>query len=201
MQPQRSADTLPDAELVQLFQQRLGKLVNSTFGQEVASGKFNAVDIIQYHDGTTGIRFASTHPDTLDAFILHYRVLTQDNDPMSLRNMAPIIKRTASPEMFSSFETARSQLNSYLDTAALYSPGNVVKTHREFIEVILYGVHAHTDLGKYSKFKLMEAAEMKVAHHYRGTGDSLMGMFLYHLQEVVVRMKHIQNAIAGLKTA
>jgi len=67
---------ISDAELIQLFHQRLSRILSTNFAKEVESGKFNAVDLIVFDDGTTGLNFASTNPDLLDAFILHYRKIT-----------------------------------------------------------------------------------------------------------------------------
>jgi len=112
--------------------------------------------------------------------------------------MAPIIKRNTTPVTFDKFDLARNNLNAYLDMDVTYSPGNIVKTNREFLAVFLYGVHAHTDIDQYLKFKQMSAADALITPKYRGTGTAMNGLFLYHLQEILIRLKNIQLSITGL---
>jgi hypothetical protein len=93
--------------------------------------------------------------DEVDAFVLTFRMFTQDNDRISLRRLSEIY---ASPWMSGGnaqecFEDARSTLNDRLDSAATLMFGNDQISVRQICDIVIYGGLAHTNEEKSTIFE------------------------------------------------
>jgi ribosomal L30p/L7e-like protein len=69
--------------------------------------------------------------DEIDAFVLNYRVFTQDNDQLSIRSLSRIYESTWMPaEARQNFEEARAQLNEYFNSKATVGVRRHKNQHR-----------------------------------------------------------------------
>ncbi|MDF1789591.1 MAG: hypothetical protein P1U82_27260, partial [Verrucomicrobiales bacterium] len=90
----------------------------------------------------------------VDAFTLSYRMLTQNNDRLSIGRLASIYESDWMPaEARANFEHAREHLNAYLDSRATLELPEGPITIRELIDVVIYGSLAHSNQGKASVFE------------------------------------------------
>lgn len=93
--------------------------------------------------------------DETEAFILTFRLFTQDNDRISLRNLSAIyasdwMQGGNAPECF---EDARKSLNDHLDSAAAIMFGENMISVRSIVEIVIYGGLAHTNAEKTAIFQ------------------------------------------------
>ena len=129
--------------------------------------------------------------DDIDAFVLSYRILTQNNDRLSVGSLAKIYDRDWMPKEASNrFCEARTQLNDYLDnsysTVSLDSPIPI----RELLEVIIYGALAHSNASKEATFSQWTADG--------GLSGFFWGEFMAALKEVthyLVYFKELNLAV------
>jgi ribosomal protein L30 len=92
--------------------------------------------------------------DELDAFVLSYRVFTQDNDPLSIRALSRIYEGAWMPEEArQNFEEARSRLNEYFDSTATVEFGDTKISVRDLVDIIVYGGLAHSNPRKAEIFE------------------------------------------------
>ena len=93
--------------------------------------------------------------DEIDAFVLSYRVFTQDNDRLSIRNLSRIFANDwMHPHARECFEDARAQLNGHLDNASTiaFPEGHI--SVRALVDMIIYGGLAHSNEEKAKIFDL-----------------------------------------------
>ncbi len=85
--------------------------------------------------------------DEIDAFVLTFRLFTQDNDRISLRSLSRIFASgwLQGGNAQECFEGARKQLNDHLDSAATVMFGDTLVSVRFIADVIIYGGLAHTN--------------------------------------------------------
>jgi len=93
--------------------------------------------------------------DEIDAFVLTFRLFTQDNDRISLHRLSKIY---ASDWMTGSnarecFEDARKDFNDYLDGAATVMFGDDHISIRQIADIVIYGGLAHTNAQKSDIFE------------------------------------------------
>jgi hypothetical protein len=84
--------------------------------------------------------------DEIDAFVLSYRLFTQDNDQLSIRSLARIYENSWMPEEArNNFREAREHLNAHLDGLALIDFGDGPMRLRTLVDIVIYGglAHAH----------------------------------------------------------
>jgi ribosomal protein L30 len=95
--------------------------------------------------------------DELDAFVLSYRVFTQDNDQLSLRSLSRLYdSEWMPPEAKERFEEARTQLNEHLDSQATIMFGERAVRVRNIVDVVIYGGMAHANPEKAAIFESWE---------------------------------------------
>jgi len=98
--------------------------------------------------------------DEIDAFVLTYRMLSQNNDRLSLANVSDLYCRDWMPEEASArFREAREHLNEYLDSAATMEFGPNKFAIRELVDIVIYGGLAHSNAQKSEIFKAWSANE------------------------------------------
>ena len=87
--------------------------------------------------------------DEIDAVVLTYRMLTQNNDRVSLGSIAKIYNSDWFPEEGTQqFNEARTKVNQYLDSAATvcFEEGSI--SIRSIMDIIIYGGLAHSNVKK-----------------------------------------------------
>lgn len=83
--------------------------------------------------------------DEIDAFVLTHRILTQNNDPLSIASLAKVYAQPWMPEEARApFNDARAQLNSYMDTAATVEFPDGLISVRNLADIVIYGGLAHS---------------------------------------------------------
>ncbi len=128
-------------ERLVLFNQKVDKLESLSFARDIAGSKFTM-------KGARGEGFVIERKgpkgEQFDAFILTLRLFMQDNDNISVRkikesyDILPI-----SNDLKQQFNDSRDEFNKYLDQPSSLSHNNHNFTHREIIEIMLYGEYAH----------------------------------------------------------
>ena len=94
--------------------------------------------------------------EAIKAFVLTFRFFIQDNETISLRNIAALYEAAyIDPEQKSQFNSARIGVNKLLDAP---NPINlnyngVTPTSREVMNVFIYGGLAHANPEKYRRYK------------------------------------------------
>ncbi len=93
--------------------------------------------------------------DEIDAFVLTFRMFTQDNDRISLRRLSDIYGSSwvRGGNAQECFEDARNTLNNYLDSAATLMFGNNQISVREIADIVIYGGLAHSNEQKSKIFE------------------------------------------------
>ncbi|MCA1510454.1 hypothetical protein [Bradyrhizobium sp. NBAIM01] len=129
--------------------------------------------------------------DEIDAFVLTFRLFTQDNDRISLRSLSRIyasewLKGGNAQECF---EGARKQLNDHLDSTATVIFGDTAVSIRFIADVVIYGGLAHTNEEK-----------SKIFQNWSESG--IMGLiwaeFFAYGREGVDTLKYLRGLNAGL---
>lgn len=84
--------------------------------------------------------------DEIDAFILTYRMLTQNNDRVSISRLSDIYNSDWMPEDGKNFfNEARKEVNEYLDSPATISFETGQIYIRSIMDIIIYGGLAHSN--------------------------------------------------------
>jgi hypothetical protein len=93
--------------------------------------------------------------DEIDAFVLTFRMFTQDNDRISLRKLSEIYAShwMRGGNAQECFEDARNGLNDHLDSAATVMFGNDRISVRQIADIVIYGGLAHTNEEKFGIFE------------------------------------------------
>lgn len=149
-------------ETLKSFNAKIDRLERSGFAKrfenevpEVMAKFESPIDFYNHGDGnfTLGGKIESWVPDynedEIDAVVLTYRVLTQNNDRVSLASLAKIYNADWFPEEgMQEFNKARDKVNEYLDSPAtvFFEEGHI--TIRTLMDIIIYGGLAHSNLKK-----------------------------------------------------
>ena len=166
-----------DIEAIYLFQDRLARMLKSRLAYRL-SNETLAVEIWKRPNGKFETVFPAADDEELAAFLLHLRLLIQDNDRISVRRISRLLSQLqVSKNSQSNFEEVRMRLNTFLESAPIGPVGpRFPKTNRELLNAFLYGQHAHHSEPHYSRFKDMR----RIA-----PDGSLDALFLELLQRLV----------------
>lgn len=137
--------TLTPFETLVAFNEKVEMVKNFGFIKKAAAG-----EISLRVSGTLGapITISESFPtsEELNAFANVYRMFTQDNDQISIRNLSKLFGGIISLQAFHpDFEDVRAQLNNLLDSPPCFRWPGAPASVREVIETILYGDVSHTD--------------------------------------------------------
>jgi hypothetical protein len=149
-------------ETLKSFNAKIERLERSGFAKKFENevpevlAKFESpIDFQNHGDGnfTLGGKIESWVPDynedEIDAVVLTYRVLTQNNDRVSVASLAKIYNSDWFPEEGTQrFNEAREKVNEYLDSPATVYFEEGWITIRSLMDIITYGGLAHTNLKK-----------------------------------------------------
>jgi hypothetical protein len=152
-----------DLEALQRFNGKVERLERSKFAQrfadDVPNVSANVASIISVEDAGPGSLTITCNirsdlddfdEEEIDAFLLTLRLFSQDNDSISLRNMAAIYAADWMPsEAKERFDEARAAVNAFLDDESVISleDGRPLRTS-EIVDVVVYGGLAHTNPSK-----------------------------------------------------
>lgn len=95
--------------------------------------------------------------DSIDAFVLRFRLFYQKSDRCSFKNLAEIYdKAKLSNELKNEFSQARKRIDQYLNSVFLYNlKGCTATTMKDFFDMFLYGGLAHANPDKQPEFDLL----------------------------------------------
>lgn len=161
-----------DLELLITFNEKVARIERTRFAQRLKTDipqvlmTFEDLKITHLGNGKFNFfgKLKSWVPefdeDEIDAFVLTYRMLTQNNDRLSLANVSELYCRDWMPEEASArFREAREHLNEYLDSAAIMEFGPHKFAIRELVDIVIYGGLAHSNVQKSEIFKAWSANE------------------------------------------
>jgi ribosomal protein L30 len=156
-------------ETLRRFNRRVGRLENSRFWKRYENQQPEVISRMENmqieQTGTTtfdltGRIFSSLKDfdrDDLDAFVLTYRMFTQNNDPISIGALARIYGSTWVPkEAQNCFEEARRHLNEHAAQRASVTFGEQVITVGQVVDIVVYGGLAHSNRAKATIFEAWE---------------------------------------------
>ena len=179
-----------DIEAIHLFQDRLTRMLKSRLACRL-SHETLAVEIWKHPNGKFEAVFPTADDEELAAFLLHLRLLIQDNDRISVRRISKLLSRLqVSQDSQSNFEDVRKRMNTLLNSAPVgaVSP-EFPKTNRELLHAFLYGRYAHHSEPHYSRLKEMS----RIA-----SDGSLDAQFLGLLQRLVHFSAELASAAASI---
>lgn len=129
--------------------------------------------------------------DEIDAFVLTFRLFTQDNDRISLRALSRIYGSDwlQGGNARECFEEARKQINDHLDSPATVMFGDTVVSVRFIADVMIYGGLAHTNEEKSKIFQSWSQS---------GIMGLIWAEFFAYLREALDTLKYLRGLNAGL---
>jgi hypothetical protein len=157
-----------DLEVLGLFNEKVARLESTGLAQFLEQSMPNVTMKMDQVTSSTQVgssveivgRVWSTldniDQDTIDAFVLTYRMFVQRNDRASLDSLRKIYDRSWMPdEAAESFRKAMSQVENFLDSTleVQFAQGEEI-TRRRLVDVLLYGVLAHSNPEKEREFRL-----------------------------------------------
>ena len=130
---------------LELFAEKAGRLGELSLAQEILKSYRASVRWAKGEPWTG--EYSGPAEEAVDAYILTLRVLIQDNEPISLRNMRRLYRAEPIPaSLADQFDEACAELNAFLDTDTnLAIEEGRQLTYRAIFEVFVYGSLAHTN--------------------------------------------------------
>jgi hypothetical protein len=128
--------------------------------------------------------------DEIDAFVLTYRIFTQNNDQLSLASLSRIY---GSDWLIGNakecFDDARKELNDYLDRVATIMFGEHQISIRQLVDIIIYGGLAHSNPEKADIFQNWEQS---------GAIGFIWAEFFAYARHAVETLKYLRSLNAGV---
>lgn len=145
-----------DLDFIRTFNEKVGVLSRSNFA-EWAHERYPKYDnnswIKVFEEMRLNVRKGLYFPDdeAIEAYLLTFRILTQDND-CSIKDLAAIYEKLPdNNKVKQRFSTLREDLNRYLDSDSAIHEGGVNWTKREIMNHMIYGKYAHVYYNKNKK--------------------------------------------------
>ncbi|WP_338835118.1 hypothetical protein [Bradyrhizobium septentrionale] len=194
-----------DFDLLRAFCRRVDRLEQSGFSKRFETDVPNVIAKMNEpsFQREEGLRFSIVarveswvedfSQDEIDAFVLSYRVFTQDNDRLSIRNLSKIFaKDWMYPNARECFDDARAQLNGHLDRASTITFPEGRISVRALVDTIIYGGLAHSNE---EKSKIFDSWE------HSGIMGFIWAEFMAYAREVVDTLKYMRGLILDLVAA
>ncbi len=141
-------------ERLRLFNRKAELLSQrSFFGHMVANGA--RVGVKWERGGGWDSSFAGPDDEAIEASVLTIRQFIQNNDPISIRNVAEAyLDASVDQEIIDEFQEVRGWLNEYLERESnlSISEGSQL-TNREILEMFVYGGLGHSSEPHYSRYQ------------------------------------------------
>lgn len=141
---------LSDLKTLSLFNEKVGKLWKSSFADEVF---YNETGFMVYADRketselkVSKIEVKAPKQESIDAFLLTFRLFIQDNDKISIHNISKIYDNShIPPQMKADFNAIRKKLNDYLEKANEICPidNGSTLSNETIMRTMIYGDLAH----------------------------------------------------------
>lgn len=145
---------------LQLFNRRARYLAESRFIKWLDTRGNKQPDMARLLSGDW-LAFEGLHREDLDSFCLNLRLLIQDRDGFSIKCLSKIYEQF--PDDYDiakkAFIHVRSNLNEYLaQTSLVQLDRQNPLSHKDLLDIILYGGIAHNDSRHYDNFVKMTQA-------------------------------------------
>lgn len=142
-----------------LFNEKVRELLESSFvegifGPNVGFALKLSRDVNGKYEMNSTIRGPSI--ESVKAFVLTLRFFIQDNESISLRNMADLYNsNNIDPQLRAYFHSARDEVKQMLGSPNLCNMyfHRTMPTNRQVMEVFVYGALAHANPEKYDLYK------------------------------------------------
>ena len=130
-------------ETLRLFNEKVDRLLSLSFFSKASDS--GAIVEFTRNAGWDSV-FAGPDEESIEALVLTLRLFMQDNEPISLRNMRSLNAAHLPEGLGQEFIDHCRRLNMSLDSASMLSieEGRQL-THRDILEIFVYGAYAHTN--------------------------------------------------------
>ena len=136
------ADTIAD---LKRFNKKADWLLNSTFADAMLRNDSGFIFEWKKNKGVDTLLIGA-EGESVDAVLLTLRMFIQNNDRISIHNIAELYSLEPQLHPFKQeFDTLRTKLNTYLDTKNDIVFFGKNYTHREIIELLLFGDKGHSN--------------------------------------------------------
>lgn len=146
-------DKMDAISTLKLFNEKVGKLIDSRFVKHVQENKGMKVSIKSSVGEKVDISHNLPDQDAIDAFVLTIRFFIQDNESTSLRNMVKLYNEiSVAPDIKADFNDVRDKLNSELSKKSMFNLLGKDLTRGEIFDTFIYGGLAHAETRKKDDF-------------------------------------------------
>jgi len=150
-----------------LFNEKASKLSRLSFTKEIFKCSTGVtIKINRKNDGFYELTQERRVPfeEAIDAFVLTIRFFIQDNESVSLRNIAKIYEvAPIELKLKEKFALLRNQLNQYLDSDSVISinVNGEIFNHRKILDVVIYGGLSHANEQKKKQYDFLMKSPIK----------------------------------------
>lgn len=135
--------TEDQVDTLKFFNEQVDELDSSTFVKFLTE-RGSSFKISAGIDRDATAELISPDRESTKAFVLTLRMFLQNNETISIANMAELIQRLPiSPELCDRYLNSRDKINSTLDDQVLFTVDGVKLTPRHVLLTFLYGGLAH----------------------------------------------------------
>ena len=144
---------------LKLFNEKAVVLWNSSFADATLRSQF-AVMFSWEACGNYEAVLIGPEGESVDATFLTLRMFLQDNDRISIRNIAKLYSHEQELKPYQlDFDTTRDQINTFLESDNGINFSGNHYSNKELIELLLYGSKGHSNRAKESKLrKLLDSS-------------------------------------------
>jgi hypothetical protein len=174
-------------EILNLFIEKANKLRFSTLVKTLISNQGSRIRLKGNMEARElSIEYIEMDADQIDAFLLTMRLFIQDNERISISNIAKLIKSLRVSDIPGErFAKQRAFLNKFFDGKSLLSINGDRPTYREIMETVLYSSYAHLNREKYKRYKSWTKNPIATAMiHFE---------FIGILQEFITALRVLEN--------
>lgn len=144
---------------LRLFNEKVNELLELSFVKAVTDPNAGfSLSGKRQEDGSFKMESTVRGPtvEAVKAFVLTFRFFIQDNETISLRNIASLYdSNNIDPQQRAYFQSARNEVNKMLDAPNFLNLNynGVTPTNRQVMDIFVYGGLAHANPEKYKTYK------------------------------------------------
>lgn len=145
--------TMDLTERLRLFNSKVELLSQRSFFAHMISQPSN-VQLRWDRESGWESAFSGPHDESIEASVLTIRQFMQNNDPISIRNVADAYVASGAPQdVLDQYQEVRGWLNEYLDRQSNISVSEDSRlTNRQILEMFVYGGLGHSSEPHYSRY-------------------------------------------------
>jgi hypothetical protein len=153
------------ADRIRLFVSKVEYLESLSYVETLLT-KGSGVTLTIGPSPTSGVQFRGPQREQVDAFVNTLRMFMQNNDSVSIANVAAAVDQLPLPqEDTQAFRDVRRILNEFLDSKCAGWFGQRPETNRDVLETVLYGELSHTNEAARDRyFSWVEAIGPRLVH-------------------------------------